>query len=86
MGGAEDQVYLFFPAHHRYSLAQIVEILKCISVKVIFREFPEFEKQSWGSELLSNEYFIRSGGDKITSEIVRRHIRYQGQEQLVFDI
>ena len=81
----EDHVHLFATAPPRYSPSRIVQIMKSISAKVVFREFPEVEKQLWGGELWSDGYFVRSVGDKVTSEVIRRYIKYQHQEQLVFN-
>ena len=82
---SEDHVHLFLAAPPRYSPSQIVQIMKSISAKVIFREFSEVEKQLWGGELWNDGYFVRSVGDKVTSAIIRRYIKYQHQEQLGFD-
>jgi putative transposase len=81
----EDHVHLFLTAPPRYSPSQIVQIMKSISAKVVFREFPQVEEQLWGGELWSDGYFVRSVGDKVTSEVIRRYIKYQHQEQLGFD-
>jgi len=81
----EDHVHLFLTAPPRYSPAAVVQILKSISAKKVFKEFPEVKKQLWGREFWSDGYFVRSVGDKVTSEVIRRYIRYQHQEQLSFD-
>jgi len=81
----EDHVHLFLSAPPRYSPAGVVQIIKSISAKVAFKEFPEIKKQLWGGEFWSDGYFVRSVGDKVTSEVIRRYIKYQHQEQLRFD-
>jgi putative transposase len=88
MGVEEDHVHRVLTAPPRYSPSQIVRIIKSISAKVVFREFSEVEEQLWGGELWSDGYFVRSVGDvgdKVTSEVIRRYIKYQHQEQLGFD-
>ena len=81
----DDHVHLFLSAGPRYSPARIVQIIKSISAKMVFEQFPEVKKQLWGGELWSDGYFVRSVGDKVTSEIIRRYIKYQQQEQLSFE-
>jgi putative transposase len=81
----EDHVHLFLSAPPRYSPAVVVQILKSISAKMAFKEFPELKRQLWGREFWSDGYFVRSVGDKVTSEVIRRYIKYQHQEQLSFD-
>ena len=81
----DDHVHLFLSAPPRYSPARVVQIIKSISAKMVFKQFPEVKKQLWGGELWSGGYFVRSVGDKVTSEVIRRYIRYQQQEQLSFE-
>ena len=81
----DDHVHLFLSAPPRYSPAGIVQIIKSISAKMVFKEFPEVKKELWGGEFWSDGYFVRSVGDKVTSEIIRRYIKYQQQEQLSFE-
>ena len=81
----DDHVHLFLSAPPRYSPAGIVQIIKSISAKRVFKQFPEVKKQLWGGEFWSDGYFVRSVGDKVTSEVIRRYIKYQQQEQLSFE-
>ena len=81
----EDHVHLFMTASPRYSPSRIVQIMKSILSKVVFMGFPEVGKLLWGGELWNNGYFVRSVGNKITSGVTRRYIKYQQQEQLIFD-
>ena len=81
----DDHVHLFLSAPPRYSPARIVQVIKSISAKIVFRDFPEVKKQLWGGEFWSDGYFVRSVGDKVTSEVIRHYIRYQQQEQLSFE-
>jgi putative transposase len=41
----EDHVCLFLSAPPRYAPAEIVQIMKSISAKMVFREFPEIKEQ-----------------------------------------
>lgn len=81
----EDHVHLFLSAPPRYAPSEIVQIMKSVSAKMVFQEFPEVKEQLWGGELWSDGYFVRSTGDRVTSEVIRKYIRYQHQEQLSFD-
>ena len=81
----DDHVHLFLSAPPRYSPARVVQIIKSISAKMVFKQFPEVKKQLWGGEFWGGGYFVRSVGDKVTSEIIRRYIKYQQEEQLSFE-
>ena len=81
----DDHVHLFLSAPPRYSPARIVQIIKSISAKMVFKQFPGVKKRLWGGEFWSDGYFVRSVGDKVTSEVIRRYIKYQQQEQSSFE-
>jgi putative transposase len=52
MGVQDDHVHLFLSAPPRYSPAGIVQIIKSISAKVVFKQFPEVREQLWGGRVL----------------------------------
>jgi putative transposase len=47
---AEDHVHIFLTFPPRYSIAHVVGLLKSISAREIFDEFPEVKKKLWGGE------------------------------------
>ena len=73
----DDHVHIFLSAPPRYSPAQVVQRLKSISARLVFQEFPEVKQQLWGGELWNDGYFVRSVGDNVTAEVIRRYIKHQ---------
>jgi len=80
-----DHVHVFLSAPPKYAPGEIVRILKSRSAKVVFKEFREVKKELWGGEFWSDGYFVRSVGDEVTAEVIRRYIEYHNSKQLVFD-
>ena len=76
----EDHVHVFLGAPPRYSPAHLVQIMKSISAKEVFKKFPDIRKQLWAGELWNDGYFVRSVGDEVTADIIRRYIEYQNHE------
>ena len=76
----EDHVHIFVEVPPRYSPARVVQIMKSISAREVFKEFPEIRKQLWAGELWNDGYFVRSVGDKVTADIIRKYIKYQTHE------
>ena len=76
----EDHVHIFVEAPPRYSPAQVVQVMKSISAHEVFKKFPKLRKQLWAGELWNDGYFVRSVGDKVTADIIRRYIEYQTHE------
>ena len=76
----EDHVHIFIEAPPRYSPAEVVQIMKSISAREVFKKFPKLRKQLWAGELWNDGYFVRSVGDKVTADIIRKYIEYQTHE------
>ena len=77
----EEHVHIFVEVPPRYSPAQAVQILKSVSAREVFKKFPKLRKQLWAGELWSDGYFVRSVGDKVTADIIRKYIEYQTHEE-----
>jgi putative transposase len=60
-----------------------VQILKSISARELFARFPRLRRRLWGGQLWEDGYFVRSVGDAVPAEIIRRYIRYQTSPQNV---
>ena len=80
MGVMEDHVHVFVEVPPRYSPARVVQVMKSISAREVFKKFPDLRKQLWAGELWNDGYFVRSVGDKVTADIIRKYIEYQAHE------
>jgi putative transposase len=83
----KDHVHLFLSFPPKYSIGEVVGLLKAVSAKEIREEFPEVRKQLWGGEFWEDGYFVRTVGDKVTADVIKKYIRFheakkRGAEQL----
>ena len=78
----EDHVHVFISAPPRYSPSDLVQILKSISAREIFKKFPRMKRQMWSGKIWSDGYFVRSVGDLVTAEIIRKYIEYQNKKRV----
>lgn len=81
MGTDGDHVHVFVGAAPRYAPSRVMQILKSITAREIFKAFPEIKKQLWGGEFWSDGGYIGTVGDGVTSEIVKRYVREQGSAE-----
>ena len=81
-----DHVHLFLLVPPKYSPSQVVQIIKSISARELFYSHPKLREELWGGELWSDGYFVRSVGDEVTSEVIRRYIKLQHNDQLRLDL
>lgn len=75
-----NHIHIFISAPPRYSPSQIVNILKSISARQIFRQFPEVKERLWGGEFWGDGYYIGTIGDGATTDIIKKYIANQGKE------
>ena len=83
----KDHVHQFLSLPPKYSISVVVGLLKAVSAKEIREEFPEVRKQLWGGEFWEDGYFVRTVGDKVTADVIKKYIRFheakkRGAEQL----
>ncbi len=76
----EDHAHIFVEVPTRYSPARVVQVMKSISAREVFSTFPNLRKQLWAGEMWNDGYFVRSVGDKVTADIIRKYIEYQAHE------
>ena len=72
-----DHVHVFLHAPPKYAPARMVPIMKSISAREVFQQFPPLRQPLWAGEFWNDGYFVRSVGDHVTAEIIQKYIRYQ---------
>lgn len=76
----KNHAHVFVSVPPRIAPSRVVQILKSISGREIFREFPHLRRKLWGGELWEDGYFVRAVGDKLTTAEIGRYVRYQQHE------
>ena len=84
---AIDHVHLLVSFPPKRSIGEVVRIIKSISARELFREFPRIKKELWSGELWEDGYFARTVGDRMTRQIIDKYIKHhreieQGPAQL----
>jgi len=75
----EEDHFCFF--HRGCSISKVVGIFKSISASVIFREHPEVKKELWGGQFWEDGYFVRTVGNKVTEDEIRKYIKYHREQE-----
>jgi putative transposase len=77
----EDHVHILIEAPPSCSPSNLVQVLKSISARELFKKFPKVKKMMWSGKIWNEGYFVRSIGDKVTTDVIRKYIQYQKQEE-----
>ena len=81
MGTDGDHVHVFIGAAPRYAPSRIMQIMKSISAKEMFKAFPEIRRELWGGEFWSDGGYIGTVGDEGNETTIRKYIREQGDHR-----
>jgi putative transposase len=71
---AEDHVHILISFPPRYSVSKIVGIIKSISGRKIFKEFPKVKEKLWGGHFGEQGDFFRTVGEQVTDDVIRKYI------------
>ncbi len=75
-----NHVHVLMGAPPRYSPAEVVKVIKSITGREIFRQFPQVKEELWGGEFWGDGYYVRTVGSEVTEAVIREYIKKQGQE------
>ncbi len=78
IGTDEDHVHFFVQSVPMYSPKKIVQIIKSITAREIFKQMPEVKKQLWGGEFWSDGYFVSTVGAHSSEEVIKQYVKNQG--------
>ena len=60
---------------------RIVQIIKSITAREIFRRVPTVKKQLWGGHFWTSGYYISTVGAYADETTLRKYVEKQGQEE-----
>ena len=78
IGIDKDHVHYLVSAAPKFSPSRIVQIIKSIAAKEMFRRHPELRKELWGGELWTDGYFVATVGEGGNMDVIREYVRKQG--------
>jgi len=81
LGSDGNHVHVFVGAAPRYSPSHVMQVIKSITAREIFKQYPEIKEELWGGEFWSDGGYIATVGEGVTEEIIRCYIEKQGTEE-----
>lgn len=79
IGTDKDHVHFLVQTIPKYSQSRLVQLIKSIIAKQIFKRCPEIKKELWGGEFWSKGYFINTVGQYANEEAIKRYVSNQGK-------
>ena len=79
IGTDQDHVHFLVQSVPRYSPKQVVQIIKSITAREIFKACPEVKRYLWGGEFWSDGYFVSTVGAHGNEQMIRNYVQQQGK-------
>ena len=78
IGFDQDHIHIFCGAKPSYSPSQVMDIVKSITARQIFKQFPKLKTQElWGGEFWSDGKYIGTVGETSNEQQIKKYIRNQ---------
>jgi REP element-mobilizing transposase RayT len=81
IGTDENHVHFLIQSVPMYSVKKIVQMVKSITAREMFRRRPEVKKELWGGEFWSDGYFVGTVGVHGNEETISKYVKKQGIEK-----
>ena len=86
VGFDRNHIHIFCGAPPRLSPLQVISIIKSITARQIFKQFPKLKKEElWGGEFWSDGKYIGTVGEAASEKTIRNYIRNQSLDKAESD-
>ena len=78
VGIDDNHVHVFAGAHPAIAPAKLIQVLKSISAREMFRRFPQIKHYLWGGALWAIGYYVRTVSDGPLDKVIKKYVEEQG--------
>ena len=79
IGTDQDHVHFLIQSVPMYSPSKIIQIVKSITSKEIFRLHPEVKQQLWGGEFWTKGFYVNTVGRHGDESMIQAYVKSQGR-------
>ena len=79
IGSDDDHVHFLVQSVPLYSPKELVQTIKSITAREIFKSCPEVKQYLWGGKFWSDGYFVSTVGTHQTEKMIKKYVQQQGQ-------
>ena len=81
IGNDKDHIHMLIQSVPIITVSRLVTIIKSITAKEIFKEFPKLKKEMWGSSLWTSGYYANTVGMYAGKDAIINYIKNQGKNE-----
>ena len=79
IGSDDDHVHFLVQSVPLYSPKQLVQTIKSITAREIFKRCPQVKQYLWGGKFWSDGYFVGTVGAHQTEKMIKNYVQQQGK-------
>jgi REP element-mobilizing transposase RayT len=64
-----------------YSVSKMINMLKSITAKELFKRFPEIKTKLWGGKFWTSGFYANTVGQYANEEVIKAYVKNQGAEK-----
>ena len=84
IGADENHVHFLMQSVPMMSPKSIVQVVKSITARELFRLHPEVKQQLWGGPFWTDGYYINTVGQYANEGVIQKYIHEQGDDKKVY--
>jgi REP element-mobilizing transposase RayT len=77
----KDHIHLLIQWIPKLSPTEIIRIIKSITTKVIFKEYPKIKEKFWWGSFWSSWYYVNTVWQYWNEEVIRKYVQNQWKEK-----
>lgn len=79
VGTDDDHVHFLVQSVPKYSVTELVKMIKSLTSREVFKMCPYVKRQLWGGEFWSDGYFASTVGKHGNEDMIANYVKNQGQ-------
>ena len=84
IGADENHVHFLMQSIPMMSPQSIVQVVKSITARELFRLHPEVKQQLWGGQFWTDGYYINTVGQFANEDVIQKYIQEQGDDKKLY--
>jgi len=81
IGTDQDHVHFLIQSVPTYSPKKIIQIVKSLTAREIFKRAPEVKRKLWGGKFWTDGYYVSTVSRYGSEETVRKYVKEQGNQE-----
>ncbi len=79
IGSDSDHIHFLVQSVPMYSPKQLVQIIKSLTAREIFKSCPEVKQYLWGGKFWAEGYFVSTVGAHGNEQMIKNYVQQQGK-------